>query len=42
MNVILSDGTYIVNGKDIASFTNEEEDNYAKDGCAFRARNSTR
>ncbi len=35
MNVILSDGTYIVNGKNIASFTNEEEDNYAKDDVPF-------
>ena len=35
LNVTLSDGSYIVNGKNIASFTNEEEDNYAKDDVPF-------
>jgi len=35
LNVKLSDGSYIVNGKNIASFTNEEEDNYAKDDVPF-------
>lgn len=35
LNVKLSDGTYIVNGKNIASFTNEEEDNYAKNDVPF-------
>lgn len=29
LNVKLSDGSYLVNGKNIASFTNEEEENYA-------------
>ena len=29
LNVKLSDGTYLVNGKNIASFTSEEENNYA-------------
>jgi putative intracellular protease/amidase len=36
LNVKLSDGSYIVNGKNIASFTNEEEDNYASDDVPFR------
>ena len=35
LNVTLSDGSYIVNEKNIASFTNEEEDNYAKDDVPF-------
>ena len=35
LNVKLSDGSYIVNGKNIASFTNEEENNYAKDDVPF-------
>jgi len=36
LNVTLSDGSYIVNGKNIASFTNEEEENYANDDVPFR------
>ncbi len=36
LNVKLSDGSYIVNGKNIASFTNEEEDNYASSDVPFR------
>lgn len=35
LNVKLSDGSYLVNGKNIASFTNEEEDNYAKTDVPF-------
>lgn len=35
LNVKLSDGSYIVNGKNIAAFTNEEEDNYAADDVPF-------
>ncbi|PZR26107.1 MAG: type 1 glutamine amidotransferase domain-containing protein [Citrobacter freundii] len=35
LNVKLSDGSYLVNGKNIASFTNEEENNYAKDDVPF-------
>lgn len=35
LNVKLSDGSYLVNGKNIASFTNEEEDNYAKPDVPF-------
>ncbi|NDI97941.1 type 1 glutamine amidotransferase domain-containing protein [Flavobacterium sp. LaA7.5] len=35
LNVKLSDGTYLVNGKNIASFTSEEEDNYAKADVPF-------
>lgn len=35
LNVKLSDGSYIVNGKNIASFTTEEEDNYARRDVPF-------
>ncbi len=35
LNVKLSDGTYLVNGKNIASFTNAEEDNYAHTDVPF-------
>lgn len=35
LNVTLSDGTYLVNGKNIASFTDEEEENYAKADVPF-------
>ncbi|WP_343632901.1 type 1 glutamine amidotransferase domain-containing protein [Fluviicola sp.] len=35
LNVKLSDGSYLVNGKNIASFTNEEEENYAKGDVPF-------
>lgn len=35
LNVKLSDGSYLVNGKNIASFTDEEEDNYAKADVPF-------
>ena len=35
LNVKLSDGTFLVAGKNIASFTNEEEDNYAKADVSF-------
>lgn len=35
LNVQLSDGTYLVNGKNIASFTTEEENNYAKADVPF-------
>jgi putative intracellular protease/amidase len=35
LNVKLSDGSFLVNGKHIASFTNEEEDNYAKRDVPF-------
>lgn len=35
LNVKLSDGTYLVNGKNIASFTDEEEENYAKEDVPF-------
>ena len=35
LNVKLSDGTFLVNGKNIASFTDEEEENYAKDDVPF-------
>jgi putative intracellular protease/amidase len=30
LNVKLSNGSYLLDGKNIFSFTNEEEDNYAK------------
>ena len=35
LNVKLSDGTYLVAGKNISSFTNDEEDNYAKADVPF-------
>jgi putative intracellular protease/amidase len=35
LNVRLSDGTYLINGKNIASFTTEEEDNYARTDVPF-------
>ncbi|WP_345210874.1 type 1 glutamine amidotransferase domain-containing protein [Mucilaginibacter gynuensis] len=35
LNVKLSDGSYLVSGKNIASFTTEEEDNYARPDVPF-------
>lgn len=35
LNVKLSNGEYLVKGKNIASFTTEEEDNYARDDVPF-------
>jgi len=35
LNVKLSDGTYLVNGKNISSFTTEEEDAYARADVPF-------
>ncbi len=35
LNVKLSDGSYLVDGKNIASFTTEEEENYAKADVPF-------
>jgi putative intracellular protease/amidase len=35
LNVKLSDGTYLVAGKNISSFTNDEEENYAKADVPF-------
>ncbi|RBQ04058.1 type 1 glutamine amidotransferase domain-containing protein [Pedobacter miscanthi] len=35
LNVKLSDGSYLVNGKNIVSFTTEEEDNYARADVPF-------
>jgi putative intracellular protease/amidase len=35
LNVKLTDGSYIVNGKNITSFTTEEEDNYARQDVPF-------
>lgn len=35
LNVKLSDGTYLVDGKNITSFTTEEEDNYARANVPF-------
>lgn len=35
LNVKLSNGAYLVAGKNISSFTNEEEDNYAKADVPF-------
>lgn len=35
LNVKLSNGTYLLAGKNVSSFTNEEEDNYAKADVPF-------
>lgn len=35
LNVKLSDGSYLVNGKNISSFTTAEEDNYARPDVPF-------
>jgi putative intracellular protease/amidase len=35
LNAKLSDGSYLVKGKNIASFTTEEEDNYARADVSF-------
>lgn len=35
LNVKLSNGSYLVNGKNIAAFTTEEEDNYARQDVPF-------
>jgi len=35
LNVKLSDGSYLINGKNITSFTDEEEENYAKADVPF-------
>ncbi len=35
LNVKLSDGSYLVNGRNIASFTSAEEDNYARPDVPF-------
>ncbi|OOQ60578.1 type 1 glutamine amidotransferase domain-containing protein [Mucilaginibacter pedocola] len=35
LNVKLSDGSYLINGKNITSFSNAEEENYAQDDVPF-------
>lgn len=35
LNAKLSNGTYLVNGKNITSFTDQEEENYARDDVPF-------
>ena len=35
LNVKLKDGSYLINGKNLTSFSNEEEDNYAKADVPF-------
>jgi len=35
LNVRLSNGSYLLDGKNVSSFTNEEEENYAKDDVPF-------
>jgi putative intracellular protease/amidase len=35
LNVKLSDGSYLLNGKNVSSFTNDEEENYAKADVPF-------
>jgi putative intracellular protease/amidase len=42
LNVKLSDGTYLVSGKNITSFSNEEEENYAKADVPFLLENALR
>lgn len=40
LNVKLSDGSYLVNGKNITSFTDSEETHYAKDDVPFLLENA--
>jgi putative intracellular protease/amidase len=42
LNVKLSDGSYIVAGKNISSFTNDEEENYAKADVPFELETALR
>jgi Putative intracellular protease/amidase len=35
LNVFLSDGSHLLNGKNVTSFTNDEEENYAKADIPF-------
>jgi putative intracellular protease/amidase len=42
LNVKLSDGSYIVDGKNISSFTNDEEENYAKIDVPFELETALR
>lgn len=42
LNVKLSDGSYIVDGKNISSFTNDEEENYAKEDVPFELETALR
>lgn len=42
LNVKLSDGTYLLNGKNISSFTNDEEEHYAKADVPFELESALR
>jgi putative intracellular protease/amidase len=42
LNVKLSDGSYLVAGKNISSFTNDEEENYAKADVPFELETALR
>jgi len=42
LNVKLSNGSYIVDGKNISSFTNDEEENYAKADVPFELETALR
>lgn len=42
LHVKLSDGSYIVDGKNISSFTNDEEENYAKADVPFELETALR
>ena len=42
LNVKLSNGTYLLNGKNVTSFTNDEEENYAKADVPFELETALR
>ncbi|MCW1925877.1 type 1 glutamine amidotransferase domain-containing protein [Luteolibacter arcticus] len=42
LNVKLSDGTFLLEGKNVSSFTNEEEENYAKADVPFELETALR
>jgi putative intracellular protease/amidase len=42
LNVKLSNGTYLLNGKNVTSFTNDEEENYAKVDVPFELETALR
>lgn len=42
LNVQLSDGSWLISGKNITAFSNKEEDNYAKDDVPFELETALR
>ncbi|TDQ09479.1 type 1 glutamine amidotransferase domain-containing protein [Pedobacter metabolipauper] len=42
LNVKLSNGSYLISGKNITAFSNEEEENYAKDDVPFMLESALR